>query len=463
MNLRPSLPQTPGAMAPMNTSMNSILPPLRFNGKHTGWIAAFATLCMWMPCALSLGQTNGDPSVPTCTNEAAANYGEEGNCCYSDSVLVDYVEYTATDFDFVAQDGSWYVSGFNPEDMANNQLHITFTEANETYPVALQEIENGAQWGWELMIGSEQSGLGSILLWATENTINEENVITIEMIPTSTCAPPNLVGHWSFEYGFEADDLTGLWGPLNVNPEDTECGALNVTPGDLFFSSEYSGPDITEKTLMAWVTIRDLDVQSGSPLALNNSGGSVFDAIVYGELEPHRFMSGSDNHKRTQVWDPGHEELETDIPVCIAITYEDEGGLTRVTGYRNGQAIGTYVKGAIRTWQAGDAKVQFGPRHWTLGDIDMRILEARMYNRALEPSELSAIQPLSLLPFSGPQTLLSSDLLEWTGEAAGPFNTGCPTTALWPAWTSWGPRASKPTSWEGTRPRMTSFSMPLLP
>ncbi len=49
---------------------------------------------------------------------------------------------------------------------------------------------------------------------------------------------------------------------------------------------------IGDKTLVAWVTPADLTQRGGSVLTIEKEGG-VFDAVVFGEVEPARlFFSG---------------------------------------------------------------------------------------------------------------------------------------------------------------------------
>ena len=202
----------------------------------------------------------------------------------------------------------------------------------------------------------------------------------------------NLIGHWTFEAGQEATDLTGNWGDLNVVPGDLVGGSLDLDPGDYYATSGYTGNTISEKTLMAWVQIEDLAVVSGSPISLNDNSGNFFDGIVYAERQANRFMSGSDNFNRTDDFTPGFEETLTGTFVNIAITYVDEGGSTRVTGYRNGVQIGTYAQGTLQTWTNGNARIQFGPRHYTSnGNVDMLVEEARIYDRALTGPEIEEI------------------------------------------------------------------------
>jgi hypothetical protein len=76
----------------------------------------------------------------------------------------------------------------------------------------------------------------------------------------------------------------------------------------------------------------------------------------------------------------------------LAISYEDEGGEARVRLYRNGEAIGDYTKGPLKTWVAGDTEAIFGPRAVIGGTahgwVIARVEEARIYNEVLSPDEI---------------------------------------------------------------------------
>ena len=55
---------------------------------------------------------------------------------------------------------------------------------------------------------------------------------------------------------------------------------------------------IGDKTLVAWATADNLAQRGGSILTLDDQGQS-FDAIVFGEITPGKWMAGSNFYKRT--------------------------------------------------------------------------------------------------------------------------------------------------------------------
>ena len=65
-------------------------------------------------------------------------------------------------------------------------------------------------------------------------------------------------------------------------------------------ASSAPGDDrLVDNTLVAWVAPATLDQGGGSALTIDNGDGA-FDGIVFGELEPKRWMPGSNGFSRTE-------------------------------------------------------------------------------------------------------------------------------------------------------------------
>jgi len=208
--------------------------------------------------------------------------------------------------------------------------------------------------------------------------------------------PPNLVGWWTFESGEELVDLTGNFDDIVLHEAEVENGKLVLGDGMWANARGYSGPDVTEKTLVAWLIMQGLDLMQGGPLAIDEISIDQFDAIVYGEREPRRWMAGSSFFRRTQDADPGFEEKTTGELIQMAISYEDDGGEAHVRIYRNGDKIGDYTQGPLVTWEAGDTEALFGIRAYIgttpYGWIDAVVEEARIYNVVLSQNEINGLQ-----------------------------------------------------------------------
>lgn len=205
-------------------------------------------------------------------------------------------------------------------------------------------------------------------------------------------AAESLVGWWTFEV---EEDLTGNFEEFVLNGASLKSGQLDVDAGKWAYAGGYTGPDITEKTLVSWAYLEDLTVTAGSIITLDKISEDEFNGIIFAERQPGRWMNGSSFFRRTQDAEPGFEETKTDQLVHMAISYEDDGGC-HVRIYHNGDLIGDYTSGDLPTWEAGDAEVFWGKRHGNTGggpgDLDALIEESRIYNAVLSEAEIQAMQ-----------------------------------------------------------------------
>ncbi len=204
----------------------------------------------------------------------------------------------------------------------------------------------------------------------------------------------DLIGHWTFENGVELEDLTGHFGDIDLLDADVKDGKLRIGNNEWAMTTGYKGPDIgPDKTLVTWIYLDDLSITRGATLAVNKSSGDTFDAIVYAERQPKRWMAGSSHFRRTQDANPGFEEKETGKLIQLAISYEDDGGNTKIMIYRNGDVIGDYTMGPIVSWEAGDVEALFGPRALIGGTahgwVIARVEDARIYNAVLDEKEIN--------------------------------------------------------------------------
>ena len=204
----------------------------------------------------------------------------------------------------------------------------------------------------------------------------------------------DLIGHWTFEKGAELEDLTGHFGEIDLLDAEVKDGKLHIGNNEWAMTTGYKGPDIgPEKTLVTWLYLDDLNVTKGATLAVNKSSADTFDAIVYAERQPKRWMAGSSFFRRTQDANPGFEEKETGKLIQLAVSYQDDGGNAEIVIYRNGDVIGGYTMGPIVSWKAGDVEALFGPRALiggtAYGWVVARVEDARIYNAVLDQKEIN--------------------------------------------------------------------------
>ena len=123
--------------------------------------------------------------------------------------------------------------------------------------------------------------------------------------------------------------------------------------------------ELAEKTLEAWVQPATTSTSAAAAsISVQTLDGNMFDAIVFGEKEPRRWMAGSDFFRRTQVIRrrrPTKSEARERL-VHVAIVYHADGtivGLSQRPALR--QAVSS--AGLDATFAAGKSQIVFGLRH----------------------------------------------------------------------------------------------------
>lgn len=195
------------------------------------------------------------------------------------------------------------------------------------------------------------------------------------------------VASWDFE-----NDLRDSIGTLHGVPKGDarlEEGAL-VLDGKSYVETAKLPFPVAAKTLEAWVQVDGLQQRGGGVLSVQTVSGSVFDAIVYGEREPNRWMAGSNVFARTQSFGGVAENEAGKKPVHIAIVYSDDG---TIQCFRNGERYGKPYQTGKVTFQAGDSQVLFGLRHAPPGGnryFAGRVFQANLYDCALTQVQIQA-------------------------------------------------------------------------
>jgi len=214
----------------------------------------------------------------------------------------------------------------------------------------------------------------------------------------SATAAPEIAVKPVLRWDFEADGRDVVSGTSL-----TLAGGASVSGGRLRLNGKdgkaQSSPlpfALSTKTLEAWVSLAVLNQGGGSALTVESDNGSVFDAIVYGERQPKKWVAGSSGYQRTRDLSVPEESAAPAELTHLAITYGTDG---RISVFRNGQPYGeSYVpqgndSASLRTYAAEHSRVLFGLRHtgagstaWLNGEIE----EARVYDRALSAGEVKA-------------------------------------------------------------------------
>jgi formylglycine-generating enzyme required for sulfatase activity/serine/threonine protein kinase len=195
---------------------------------------------------------------------------------------------------------------------------------------------------------------------------------------------------WTFESDAR-DEIGSMHGRL--------VGGANVREGRLYLDgktghmrTEPLPQGIREKTLEAWVFLHNLDQRGGGVISIE--AGATFDAVVFGEREPKKWIAGSEWFHRTVNLRAPTENAKPRDPIHIAVVYDLEGG---ITVYREGKRYADrYVprgnQATLQTYPAGQSYVLVGERGTRLVNnfLAGAIEEARLYDRALTADEVAA-------------------------------------------------------------------------
>ena len=198
--------------------------------------------------------------------------------------------------------------------------------------------------------------------------------------------PP--IAEWDFSIS-NRDQIGSAHGQL-LNGAKRVNGSIELAAGG-YFKTAPIAQEITTKTLEAWVQLDTLNQRGGAVMSIQTPDGSSFDAIVFGEQEPGRWLAGSEFFRRTESFGGPAEQTATQSPVHLAWVYHADG---EITAYRDGKVYGrTYRSNGPRKFAAKHSVVTLGLRHLpaTPGRfLSGNIFKARLYDRALTADEVAA-------------------------------------------------------------------------
>jgi len=201
---------------------------------------------------------------------------------------------------------------------------------------------------------------------------------------------PTPIARWEFD-GDLRDSIGSLHGTA-FGQARVDQGRLLVDGKDSYVATAPLKADLSAKTLEVWISLANLEQRGGGAICVQSSSGAVFDAVVFGEKEPGKWMAGSNGFARWQSFNAPPEIEAGRSVVQVAIVYASD---RTITAYRNGRRYGSsYTAPSLATYEAGKSQVLFGLRHsppggdrFLAGEID----RAALYDRALTPEEIAAL------------------------------------------------------------------------
>ena len=210
---------------------------------------------------------------------------------------------------------------------------------------------------------------------------------------TDTSVPTPLM-RWEFFNSLTDSTKTvhgELHGDARLEPNglviDGVTGYVTTSP----ITTGTEGRAIDEKTLTAWVTIKDPNDIGGGVIALENPDEGIVDALVYGWARKRRWAGVGHTNERIATFAGVEEPAKNPERVHVALVYSRDG---TVTCYRNGEQYGVPFRNkSLLTFEAGQTRLLFGVRQTPANHnriLEGLIHQASVYDRALAPEEVAA-------------------------------------------------------------------------
>ena len=199
---------------------------------------------------------------------------------------------------------------------------------------------------------------------------------------------PQPIARWTFDKDLK-DQIGNIHGKA-LGGARINDGALELDGKSAYVMTGPINRNMKAKTLQAWVKLNNLDQRGGAVMSMQSNDAKTFDAIVFGEREPKRWMAGSEGYSRTQSFGGEEENRAKDEFTHVAIVYKADG---HITAYRNGKPYGkTYKSGSV-DFSSGNYQVLFGMRHGTKAGSNLmlsgKIDRAQLYDKALTAEEIA--------------------------------------------------------------------------
>lgn len=148
---------------------------------------------------------------------------------------------------------------------------------------------------------------------------------------------------------------------------------------------------VRARTLEVLVRLSQLNQRGGAAVSLQARDGQQFDAIVFGEREPNRWMAGSEGFQRSESFQGDEESEAHQRFVHLAWSYDADGS---ITAYRDGTPYGRVIRpGPALEFPGPASQVLFGLRHAPPGGnryLSGTIRRARLYDVALTAEQVRA-------------------------------------------------------------------------
>ncbi|MEO1999373.1 MAG: DUF1553 domain-containing protein, partial [Planctomycetaceae bacterium] len=196
------------------------------------------------------------------------------------------------------------------------------------------------------------------------------------------------IARWDFEK--DTNDRIGTAHATQHPQAKIMNGRLVLDQAAGYAATHMQNTRLAAKTIEAWVRLDNLQQRGGAAISVHDRKGA-FDALVFAERQPGKWMAGSDFFKRTKDLAAAAESQADSAFIHLAMTYAEDG---TISCYRQGVPYGAPYK-STKPWlfEPGQWYVMFGLRNG--GPSPKRQLQglietAQLYDRALSPQEVNA-------------------------------------------------------------------------
>jgi hypothetical protein len=252
------------------------------------------------------------------------------------------------------------------------------------------------------------------------------------------------LGYWDFTVSMKdkagkVGDMRFVKGSASIGDGGADGEGLRLTaPNDAVKTRFLASRKLPiRKTLVAWVTLEDLNVTGGAVISIINEA-EKFTALVFAENQAGKWIVGSDWHKRTKNVAPS-QETNAGEKIFIAATFDEQlkNNNVVIQMYRNGVKYGEpyrknknnqYLHAQTQIFEAGTWGVLIGPRHGTSGAIDATVHQIGVWDRALSEYEIATLygkytSPGGILITQGSLNIINSVLTGygWKGMVDGRY------------------------------------------
>jgi len=237
-----------------------------------------------------------------------------------------------------------------------------------------------------------------LALWAVcPDVFGQRKLPSQEKDPRRLGWVPAAVASWDFEENSD-DSVQGICGQL-IGGARLEKGWLHLEKEGAYLKTEPLPFPLSEKTLVAQVSLADLNQRGGGLVTVESLNGITFDSIVFGEDRSRVWCNGSEHGVRFRGAEGEPENAAPGQPIWMAITYRKNG---EICLFKNGSLYRPpiHTETPLQRFQKKKSEILVGKRHEGGGHPYLRcqVDFVEIYDQALTEEQISVLYRRSAKP-----------------------------------------------------------------